>query len=213
MRTTTALVVAAAAALLAGVSAQPCASTAAGCSAYSLVETGTCEAATTALGSCTSILDEQACRDMHTLVSIAFVEGNGHMTVGASQQALAPPGCIFFASNFRHKYNANLASTAQCSSDWPCFCAGTCIPIEAHADPAAVTTTPGTIGTGGNGGTPGAGTGGTASTPAPAPCGGGGGGGGGGEGGGGGGGAGCSAGLAAAPGAALALALASLLWL
>jgi len=54
--------------ILAGASAQDCASTDAGCSAYSLIETGTC--ADTA--GCTAIVEEDACRELHTLVDIVL---------------------------------------------------------------------------------------------------------------------------------------------
>ncbi len=51
-----------------GTPAPACASTEAGCSAYSVITSGSC--ATTA--GCTAILDEAACHELHTLVDLAL---------------------------------------------------------------------------------------------------------------------------------------------
>ena len=82
-------------------------------------------------------------------------EGNGHFTMGPSQQGAAAPGCINFSrngGNNRHKFNAKADSTALCSANFQCFCLGDCAPIAAHPNPNSVSTQPGTSGTGGNGG-------------------------------------------------------------
>ncbi len=166
-----------------------CASTAAGCSGYSLIAAGTC--ATTA--GCEAIATEADCRALHSLVDIDFAAGSGHFTVGNSQRDNVAAGCLLFTSANRHKFNANAQSTAPCTAAHSCFCTGDCAPLAAHAAPESVVDQMGTSGTGGSG---------DRSTGAPAPCPGG-------EGGGGGGGAGdtrCSAAGAALP------ALAALLW-
>lgn len=186
------------------IAAPACASTAAGCSAYSLLDSGSCD--TTA--GCAAILEEDACRELHTLVdmtlcvviSLSFLpprrvaqphsffvcvdqlvwriatlcthsdDGNGHFTIGASQQGNAAPGCINFnrhGSN-RHKFNPKSDSTALCNADFQCFCSGDCAPIAAHVDPTSVGTDPGTSGTGGTGGAAGRMTQGATSPPPPA---------------------------------------------
>jgi len=87
-------------------------------------------------------------------LALCSQEGNGHFTMGASQQSAAAPGCINFsrASGNRHKFNPKADSTALCSTNFQCFCLGDCAPIAAHPNPNGVSTQPGTSGTGGNGG-------------------------------------------------------------
>jgi hypothetical protein len=84
-------------------------------------------------------------------VSTRSEEGNGHYTVGASQQENLPAGCLFRSETSRHKFNPNLDSAVECSVGEQCFCAGDCAPIAAHVDPESVATDPGTSGTGGTG--------------------------------------------------------------
>ena len=166
-----------------------CASTAAGCSGYSLIAAGSCAAT----AGCEAIATEADCRALHSLVDVDFAAGSGHFTVGNSQRDNVAAGCLLFTSANRHKFNANAQSTAPCTAAHSCFCTGDCAPLAAHAAPESVVDQMGTSGTGGSGGR---------GTGAPAPCPGG-------EGGGGGGGAGdtrCSAAGAALP------ALAALLW-
>ena len=143
----TVLLVALAATRARTAAAQACATAPAGCSEYSLISSGTCAAT----AGCSALVTEGACSALHTLVDVAFVQGNGQFTVGASQQSAWPGGCVLKTSNMRHKFNTFLASSVDCSAEVNCFCLGDCQPIGAHPSPANVSTTPGQSGGGGTG--------------------------------------------------------------
>jgi hypothetical protein len=109
-----------------------CESAAAGCSEFSVISAGTCDSTP----GCTAVATERDCASVPTRADITLLEGHGHMTVGASQRASTPSGCLLHpqargGSAYRLKYNANDDSTRACSSRWKCVCKGLCAPVAA----------------------------------------------------------------------------------